>query len=140
MKILLAVDASVNTQRALAYLAEHDLWLGKQHTYTVLHATAPIPHRAAAFQELQDVQSLYEEDAEFVLNPVRTFFETHGIKARFVFRVGSPAKQIAQIAKRGKFDLLIMGAHGRSAMAGLAMGSVSTKVLALCSTPVLLIR
>lgn len=140
MKILLAVDGSVHTKRALAYLAVHDEWLGAHHTYTVFHAVAPIPHRAAAFQEVDDVRSLYEQDAENVLKPVRKFFDRHGIQARFVFRIGPAARQTAQLATKGRYDLVIMGTQGHGAMAGLVMGSVATKVLSLCATPVLLIR
>jgi len=54
--------------------------------------------------------------------------------------VGHAAEVIAQEAVSGKFDLLIMGSHGQGQMAGIVLGSVATKVLAKCSTPVLLIR
>ena len=131
MKILLAVDGSTYTKRALAYLAAHDEWLGTHHAYTVFHAAAPIPHRAAAFQEVDDVRALYEKDAEAVLKPVRKFFDMHGIPASFVFRIGPPARQIAQLATRGRYDLVIMGTHGHGSVAGLVMGSVATKVLPL---------
>ncbi|HWS05017.1 MAG TPA: universal stress protein, partial [Burkholderiaceae bacterium] len=40
----------------------------------------------------------------------------------------------------GKFDLVIMGSHGHSALANLVMGSVATQVLAHCHVPVLLVR
>jgi nucleotide-binding universal stress UspA family protein len=44
------------------------------------------------------------------------------------------------MAKGDKFDLIVMGSHGHGALAGLLMGSVATKVLALSKTPVLLVR
>lgn len=140
MKILIAVDGSLYTKRALAYLALHDEWLGAHHTYTVVHATAALPHRAAAFEDLEVIRSYYEDDAEVVFQPIRAFFAQHGIEARFVLRIGPAAVNIAKLARRGGFDLLIMGSHGHSAMAGLVLGSVTTQVLSLCSTPVLLIR
>jgi nucleotide-binding universal stress UspA family protein len=140
MKILLAVDGSEHTRRALAYLAAHDEWLGARHAYTVVHAATALPHRAAAFQGLDVARSFYEDDAELIFKPVRQFLATHGIQATFVLRIGHPAKHIAALARNGRFDLLIMGTHGHGAAAGLLMGSVATKVLALCATPVLLIR
>lgn len=140
MKILLAVDGSEHTRRALAYLAAHDEWLGARHTYTVVHAATALPHRAAAFQGLDVARSFYEDDAELIFKPVRQFLAMHGIQATFVLRIGHPAKHIAALARSGRFDLLIMGSHGHGAAAGLLMGSVATRVLALCATPVLLIR
>jgi nucleotide-binding universal stress UspA family protein len=47
---------------------------------------------------------------------------------------------IAKTAESGKFDLVIMGSHGHSAIGNLVMGSVATQVLAHCKVPVLLVR
>ena len=91
MKILLAVDGSEHTRRALAYLAAHDEWLGARHAYTVVHAATALPHRAAAFQGLDVARSFYEDDAELIFKPVRQFLATHGIQATFVLRIGHPA-------------------------------------------------
>jgi nucleotide-binding universal stress UspA family protein len=140
MKILIAADGSRYTKRALAYLAAHDEWLGPHHAYTVIHGVAAVPHRAAAFLEPAQVRSFYEHDAELVFKPIRAFFALHGIKARFVLRIGSAAANIAKLAEQGRFELLIMGSHGHGAAAALVMGSVATRVLSLCSTPVLLVR
>ena len=54
--------------------------------------------------------------------------------------VGHVAQSIAKLAEEGKFDLVVMGARGHGDVANLVLGSVTTKVLALCSVPVLLIR
>ena len=37
-------------------------------------------------------------------------------------------------------DLIIMGTHGRSPVAGLVMGSVATRVLHVAPCPVLLVK
>ena len=140
MKILIAADGSPYTKRMLAYLAAHDDWLGTQHTYAVIHCVAAVPHRAAAFLDRDQVRSYYEDDAAAVFKPIRAFFAMHGIKAKFVLRIGPAAANIAELAERGHFDLLLMGTHGHGAVAGLVMGSVATKVLSLCATPVLLVR
>ena len=140
MKILIAADGSRYTKRLLAYLAAHDEWLGAQHAYTVVHGVPAIPHRAAAFLDSEKVRSYYEDDAEMVFKPIRAFFAMHGIKASFVVRIGPAALNIARLAERGRFDLLFMGSHGHGTAAGMAMGSVATKVLSLCTTPVLLVR
>ncbi|MEO9103110.1 MAG: universal stress protein [Burkholderiaceae bacterium] len=139
MKILVAVDGSGYTKRLLAYIAAHGDWLGTEHRYTVIHCVAAVPHRAAAFLEGSQVRELYAADAEAVLAPVRRFFAKQGIEANYVYRIGSAAANIAKLAQRGKFDLVMMGTHGRGAMSGFLLGSVATKAISLCKTPVMLI-
>ncbi|TDM09235.1 MAG: universal stress protein UspA [Ideonella sp. MAG2] len=140
MKILVAADGSTYTKRMLAYLAAHDEWLGPQHEYTVVHTVAAVPPRAAAALDKEILKSHYDEEAEKVFKPIRTFFTKQRIQASYVSKVGNAADVIASTADKGKFDLLVMGSHGHSSLANLVMGSVVTKVLAHCSTPVLLVR
>jgi nucleotide-binding universal stress UspA family protein len=140
MKILIAADGSDYTKRMLAYLAAHDEWLGARHEYTVIHGVLAVPHRAAAFVGGSAVREFYESDAEIVFRPIRAFLAQQRIEARFVHTVGHAAESIAQLAEEGKFDLVVMGSRGHVDLANLVLGSVATKVLALCSVPVLLIR
>jgi nucleotide-binding universal stress UspA family protein len=144
MKILVAVDGSPYTKRMLAYLAAHDEWLGGQHQYTVVHAVPAVPPRAAAVIDKGALKDYYDDSAEKVFKPIRSFLEKQGVKAQFVAKVGPPADVITDAAKKGGkdggFDLLILGSHGHGTLTNLVMGSVATKVLANCSTPALLIR
>ena len=68
------------------------------------------------------------------------FLKKHGMNVNSISKVGSAGETIAKIAEAGKYDLIIMGTHGVGALNKLVMGSVSTKVLAQCSVPVMLIR
>ena len=140
MKMLIAVDGSPYTKRTLAYLAAHDEWFGNRHQYTVIHAVLEVPHRAAAFVGSEAVRKFHEEDAEAVFKPIRSFLQQQGIEANFVFVVGPAADRIARYAEEGKFDVLVMGSRGHGELMNLVLGSVATKVLARCSTPVLLVR
>ena len=140
MKILVAVDGSSYTKRMLAYVAAHDEWLGAHHEYTLLHAVPALPSRAAAVLDRSTLKSHYDEGAERVFKPIRTFFGKQGLNARFVSKVGSAAEVISDAAKKGDYDLLMLGSHGQGTLSNLVLGSVATKVLANCSTPALLIR
>ena len=140
MKILIAADGSVYTKRMLAFIAAHDEWLGPQHTYTVIHCVPAVPHRAAAFVGKDEVRAFYEADAESVFKPIRAFFKMHDAPVTFVHRIGAPGANIAKFAEQKKFELIVLGTHGHGAVGGLVMGSVATKVLSLCATPVLLVR
>jgi nucleotide-binding universal stress UspA family protein len=140
MKILIAADGSAYSKRMLAYLAAHDEWLGPSHRYTVLTVVNGLPGRAAAVVDRASLRRYYDEQAEKVHKPIRSFFKRQHIDATFVVKVGQPGEVIAAQAEAGRFDLLLMGSHGHGNLAGLVMGSVAAKVLASCKTPLLLVR
>jgi nucleotide-binding universal stress UspA family protein len=140
MKILAAVDGSTYTKRMLGYLAAHDDWLGAQHEYTLIHSVPAVPPRAAAVLDKAVLKSHYLDEAERVFKPIRAFFTKQGLKANFVAKTGPAAESIVAEAEKGNYDLLILGSHGHGTLTNLVMGSVATKVIAKCDTPVLLIR
>jgi nucleotide-binding universal stress UspA family protein len=140
MKILVAADGSKYTKRMLGYLAAHDEWLGTHHRYTVLTVVGPLPERVTGVLDKKIVQSHYADEAERIFKPIRAFFAKQGINAEFVSKVGAAGEVIANKGREGKYDLLIMGSHGHSALAKLVLGSVVSRVLASCDVPLLIVR
>ena len=138
MKVLLAADGSKFTKRMLAYVAAHDEWLG--HQFTVLTVHPALPARAAAALAKKIVQEHYAEEAEKVFGPIRAALAKTGIEAEYVHKVGDPGEEIAALASKGKFDLVAMGSHGHGALARLVLGSVTSRVLAGCEVPLLIVR
>jgi len=57
-----------------------------------------------------------------------------------VLTSSSPAYTIVDYAKDNNIDLVVMGTHGRGALAHLVMGSVAERVVRLASCPVLTVR
>lgn len=140
MKILVPVDGSPFTKRMLAYLTAHDEWLGDAHRYTLVHVAPAVPARAAAVLDKAVLQGHYAEESEKVFKPIRAFFAKQKITADYVAKVGPAADTIAALATKGNFDLLMMGSHGHGLIGNLVLGSVTTKVMAHCNTPVLIVR
>lgn len=140
MKILVAVDGSEYTKRMMAYWAAHDEWLGATHEFTVLTVVPAVLPRAAAALDREVLDSYYADEGEKVFKPLRTFLEHQRISATFLRKTGHAPEVIAKTASEGGFDLLMMGSHGHSELGNLVMGSVVTRVLASCRTPVLLVR
>lgn len=140
MKILAAVDGSAYTKRMLAYISAHDEWLGAHHAYTLVNVQPAVPARAAAVIDKATLKAYYEAESEKVFKPLRPFFTKRGMQAEFVAKVGHAADTIAAMADKGKYDLVVLGSHGQSSLMNLVLGSVATKVIATCKTPVLLIR
>ena len=98
------------------------------------------PPRARAAVGADSANSYYADEAEKVTAPVVKFLQRHGIDPKVIHKVGAPGELIAKAANGGKFDLVMMGSHGHSALGNLVMGSVATQVLAQCKVPVLLVR
>ncbi|MDH5538134.1 MAG: universal stress protein [Rhizobacter sp.] len=140
MKILIAADGSPYTKHMLAYLAAHDELFGPAHQYTVVNVVAGVPPRATAVLDRDLLKEYYADTAEAVFKPIRSFFKKQGLEASFVGKVGHAAEVIGKMAGEQKFDLVVMGSHGHTSIGNLVLGSVATKVLAACKTPVLLVR
>ena len=140
MKILLAVDGSPFTQKMLAYLTTHPELFGPHNQFMVFTAVAALPPRARAAVGHEVAHGYYEEEAAKVAGPVLAYLASHGIRPEVTHQVGPAGELIAKAATEGNFDLVLMGSHGHSALGNLVMGSVATKVMAHCGTPVLLVR
>ncbi|RLC04410.1 MAG: bile acid:sodium symporter [Deltaproteobacteria bacterium] len=55
-------------------------------------------------------------------------------------RIGNPVKQILSTARKGNYDLIIMGTHGHGKLGQSIIGSVAGEVIRRCSRPVMVVR
>jgi nucleotide-binding universal stress UspA family protein len=55
-------------------------------------------------------------------------------------RVGEIAPTILKLARSEKADLIVMGSHGRGAVQGMLLGSISARVLSQADRPVTIVR
>jgi nucleotide-binding universal stress UspA family protein len=140
MKILIAADGSSFSKRMLEYVIAHPGLFNPDNEYMVLTVVLGVPLHAAAVVGTETVTEYYADEAERVLKPVRQFFEMRGYKVNTTYQVGHPAEVIAKTATSGQYDVVVMGSHFHAALGNLVIGSVATKVLAHCKTPVLIVR
>jgi nucleotide-binding universal stress UspA family protein len=140
MKILLAVDGSPYTQRMLDYLAAHPELLGSAQEFTALTVIAPVPPHVTGYIDRASLQQYYDDQANEVWKNVRSVADKQQWKTTCTTKIGNAADVIAATAKEGKFDLVMMGSHGQSALSSLVMGSVTSRVLAHCTTALLIVR
>lgn len=140
MKILLAVDGSEYTRKMLDYVAANQTLFDASHTYVVLTAQPELPPHVRSSLGSTSVQDYHRDEAAKVLQPAIAALSSRGLNAQAEWKAGRAGETIAQYAKDGGFDMIIMGTHGHGSLARLVMGSVTTEVLANCKVPVLLIR
>jgi nucleotide-binding universal stress UspA family protein len=140
MKILVPIDGSTYSQNSLEFLVSRKELLSKDADIELLVVLDPLPTRAARLVGKDSLVHFYEEESEKVLKPALKFLKKYDVQVKESFTVGDPAEKIADEAKRLDVDLIIMGSRGRTALAGLFLGSVTNGVIARCKTPILILR
>lgn len=140
MRILLPVDGSAFTKKALAFVMVNPELLGDEHELHVLHVQPPMPPRVKSVVGAKIVNDYYAEESEKVIGPIRRFMKKHEVKFTADWLVGSPATEIVNTAKREKSHLIVMGTHGHGLLGRALMGSIAQRVLTDSPVPVLLVK
>jgi len=140
--VLVATDFSEASDAALEYGRQFARMFGA--TLHVMHVVENVMARFAADAYpvlLPDLQREVEESGEKKLMGLLTSEDLSQLHAVPVVRTStSPAAAIVEYAKDAKIDLVIMGTHGRGAVAKLLMGSVAERVVRTAACPVLTVR
>ena len=90
---------------------------------------------------LADVQADVEKVAGDRLHDLLTDEDRSLLRAKSVVMTSlAPADSIVDYAVNHAIDLIVMGTHGRGALAHLLMGSVAERVVRTASCPVLTVR
>ena len=141
--ILVATDFGAASDTALAYGRQFARSYGA--TLHVLHVVENV--FAATFgvegyvTNVAALQREVEESARNQLDAVVTENDRRELGAKAVTMASaSPALAIVSYAKDAKVDLVILGTHGRGAMAHMLMGSVAERVVRTAPCPVLTVR
>ncbi|TAN25189.1 MAG: universal stress protein [Castellaniella sp.] len=137
MKILLPVDGSASCTRAVRYLARH--WPADA-VVTLLNVDLPLRKSIAGRLDVDSVAQFHRDSGNAALKPARRELTKAGHVFDECLLVGDPGTEIVQFARRGRYDLIVMGSHGRGVLKSLFLGSVVTKVLAGSKVPVLVVR
>ena len=142
MKILVATDGSKHALHAVEYAAKFiGLLRSANNPITLISVHDDVGLRSAkSFVGSARVADYLREMSEKELRPARKLLDTAGIKHSMVIRTGHIAREIVACANEGKFDLIVMGSKGRSAIADLFLGSVAQRVLATAKQPVILVK
>jgi nucleotide-binding universal stress UspA family protein len=142
MKILVATDGSKHALHAVKYAARLiRLLRSTSNPITLISAHDDAGLRPAkSFVGSDRVADYLRELSEKELKPARRLLDAAGIKHDMVIRTGHIAQEIVDCANEGKYDLIVMGAKGRSAIADLLLGSVAQRVLATAKQPVILVK
>lgn len=141
MKILIAVDGSPHTQKALDYLVAHRGMFIEGHELVVVHVTTGLPGHVTHHLSRDVVESYYAEESAKVIDPVKAFLSAHNVSNyRIDARHGHAAEEILKTANAAGAELIVMGTHGHGIFGRALMGSVATRVISETDISVLLVQ
>jgi nucleotide-binding universal stress UspA family protein len=137
-KILLPFDGSVHSINACNYalnLAKlHNAHITIINCYewnaSILEVPSPL---------IKDLEAASERHAQDILKTAEEIFADRGVDYQLKAVYGSPGIVLMNLAKQKEYDLIVMGSHGHSDIAGLFLGSVTHKVLNTIYCPVLVV-
>jgi nucleotide-binding universal stress UspA family protein len=142
-QILVATDFSEPSEAALAYGRELARTFGAQ--LIVLHACENIAARAYGADGFVFAEPELQRDVEAAarkqIDALVTDEDREHLRAQTVIlTANSTAAAIVGFARETSIDLIVMGTHGRGAVAHLLMGSVAERVVRTAPCPVLTVR
>ena len=128
-KILVPIDGSKAAQKAARYAVN----LAKQLKALVI-VLSVVDQRlllnqamlgtGTAMIAIEPIENYLQEAAERYVRDIKKLCEKNGIQSKTVIITGHPVEEIVKEAEKSKADLIVMGSHGRSALAAAVIGSV----------------
>ncbi|HVL10741.1 MAG TPA: universal stress protein [Burkholderiaceae bacterium] len=141
MKILFAADGSPCSMQAAKYLIQQSSMFKDTPELTVIHVEpAVLPPNVTRHVSREVVDDWYKEQGDIALRDVTQALDAAGVPYTRKQLVGDVAPTLIKTATEIGADMIVMGSHGRSATAGVLLGSVATKLLSGTKIPVLIIR
>ena len=139
--LLIPVDGSDYSLKAVdyaVYRARESKAPIEAHLLNVQMALASV--NVNLFVSAESLESYYRDEGHRALEAPLARARSAGFTVTPHIGVGDPAKIIIEYVAEKKADEIIMGSHGRGALAGAFVGSVAQKVVHLSSVPVVLVK
>ena len=140
-KILCPVDFSETSDYALRYaVAFASAYDAELELFNVLEPPVLPPYSTGGIPDLsQAIERIKQDSRQRLDELVEKSRKSH---PRTVGRmlVGTPFLEIINRARDGKFDLIVVGTHGRAGLKHVLMGSVAERVVRKAPCPVLSVK
>ena len=137
-KILLPFDGSVHSINAAKFGLDLAKLYGSQVTIVNCYDWRADVSEAPDTL-VRDLKLKRKTEAEELLKKAGNIFMNQDVEYKLETIEGSPGYELANRAKSKEYDLIIMGSHGHSDIAGLFLGSVTHKVLNTIYCPILIV-
>ena len=138
MKILVAVDGSKTSLKAVQLLVQHSHWYRETPQVELVTVHLPVP-RVARLPKGQ-LERYYVEEGQAMLAAAKRKLDAAGVRYTPHVLVGPVAEAIVKHAKDKRCDLIYIGTRGMTELGKALLGSTATKVLHISEIPVLLVK
>ena len=138
MKILVAVDGSKPSLKAVQLLIDHADWYRSRPEVELVAVHLPLP--TVRHLNKAQVDKYYAEEGEAMLAAARKKLDAARLRYEARVLVGPVAETLVQHAQAKGCDLIYIGTRGRTALGKALLGSTATKVLHISEIPVLLVK
>jgi nucleotide-binding universal stress UspA family protein len=138
MKILVAVDGSKPSLKAVQLLIDHADWYRSRPKVELVAVHLPVP--TVRHLNKTQVESYYAEEGEAMLAPAKKKLDAARLPYQARVLVGPVAETLVEHAGAQRCDLIYIGTRGMTAIGKALLGSTATKVLHISEIPVLLVK
>jgi len=143
-KVLMPIDRSEYREKILAYaIALTKAWGAELTAIHVIDPGRGIPGGRVKEKEQEREEEARREAETRVLNPIDPFIDKEGLKIKkevIIKRSDSVSKSIITYARQNKFDVIVIGTKGMTAVEEFFLGSVANNVIHHAHCPVFAIR
>ncbi|HEU0202193.1 MAG TPA: universal stress protein [Burkholderiaceae bacterium] len=141
MRIVIAIDGSTQAQRAVDFVIQHRELVGATGEVTCVYVETPVALRmVGAFGTDPGMPPIAPADPNAIAAPALEALAAAGVPAKLEVPEGDAALEIAQLARDGGYDMIVIGSHGHGGLRRAVLGSVADKIIKSCNVPVLVIR
>ena len=141
LRILLPVDGSENALRAVRHAIDHADWFRGPLELHLLNVQLPVASGAVKmFISQSQLNDYYRDEGLAALKGARAMLDSASVAHRHHIGVGELGATIIDFSRQLGCDLIVIGTHGRGALAGAMLGSVAAKVIHLSPVPVMLVK
>ena len=135
---MLAYDGSEGAKRAL----EAGIELAKIHGAELwaLAVEEKLPRFSGTIDEVQEEKEFANQRYGKLLEAARRRAQEAGIELKATMRPGHPAQTIIEVARDGKFDVILVGHSGLSGVWAAFLGTTAEKVSRHAPCSVLIVR
>jgi nucleotide-binding universal stress UspA family protein len=142
MKILIALDASPHSERALDFVTRMRWPAGSR--VIVLSVLQPVAHAVSLPYEPSaleaDVLAEQRRQLEELVADAERRLRESGFSTEGRVLTGDPRETLVQEAMATRADLLVVGSHGRTGIAKLMIGSVSSHLVTHAPCSVMVVK
>jgi nucleotide-binding universal stress UspA family protein len=140
MKLLIAIDGSPASQKAVKYAARLFKSLSGDNRISLMTVQDDSSLRLfKKYTPKGSVEDYLRENADKNLAWAIKYLNKTKLAHDMIIKYGHPSEQIIKESKSGSFNMIIMGTKGRSSWADTLIGSVAQRVVSNSKIPVVLI-